>query len=85
MDKTAIILVILWFAVFTFLITGICFAISYTAEHYTVCWSCREQVDKQSVYCTHCGADMTPMCVDCGAECYSAFCGQCGSPMNQEG
>lgn len=30
-------------------------------------------------YCTHCGYELIPHCIDCGEVCRTAFCGACGA------
>ena len=79
MDKELFIFGTIWFLVCVLFFVGILWVASYNAEHYQNCWDCGARIDKQSVYCTHCGADMTPVCDNCGAECYTPYCGSCGT------
>lgn len=85
MSNDLVIASIAWLLVFAFFIVGMAFAIPYNREHFDPCWSCGKFVEKPNDYCTHCGADLTPVCVNCGAECTTAFCGACGTPISQEG
>lgn len=85
MSNDIFMVAIVWFLIMAVFLVGMGFAISYHVEHYQLCWNCKEQIDKQSTYCTHCGVDLTPVCPSCGAECYTSYCGSCGFAMNMEG
>lgn len=85
MGKDLFIIATIWFLIVALFIGGVFFSLSYHVEHYQSCWSCGKSVEKPNDYCTYCGAKMTPVCVNCGAECTTAFCGACGTPMYPEG
>lgn len=84
MGKDLFVLGTVWFLIIAVFIVGVFLALSYSTEHFESCWNCGESIDKECSFCTSCGATMSPVCPGCGAECDTAYCGDCGALMGSE-
>ncbi len=53
------------------------------------CFECGADIKVETNYCPRCGKSVNEnimlLCPECGTECDTPFCGQCGTPMNPEG
>ena len=47
--------------------------------HPNFCPSCNYLDTSKSDYCVFCGEEIIPHCDNCGVQCYSSFCSNCGA------